>query len=119
MKKLIILSLCLLMTAGGVEIALATSSGEAKYSGIASMTLMYADGSGANITAHKAVVMDLGGGLYKITPGAGDTKLESNTKIYVGGVLATKIKTSGSKPIDIGDVHGDFTIVDLKKILKD
>jgi hypothetical protein len=100
----------------GIEIAQETSYGKEKCGGIEEMTLMYT--GGGTVTAYKADVTDLGGGLYLITPTGSYTKLKAHTQIYVNGVEVANIHTSCSKPINIGDIHGDFTIVDLVKIMK-
>ena len=42
-------------------------------------------------------------------------KLHSEIRLVVDGVEVEKIHTSCSKPIEIGDVHGEFTIEDLDK----
>ena len=87
-----------------------------KCKGITSMTLSYIGGAGADITVDEGIGVDNGDGTYTITPEPGKSKLSSNTEIYIDGVLHTEIHTSCSKPIDVGDVYGDFTIVDLDKI---
>jgi hypothetical protein len=43
-------------------------------------------------------------------------KLHPEIRLVVGGSEAAKIHTSCSKPIEIGDVYGDFTIDDLVKL---
>jgi hypothetical protein len=43
-------------------------------------------------------------------------KLDPEIRLVVGGSEAAKIHTSCSKPIEIGDVYGDFTIDDLAKL---
>lgn len=45
-----------------------------------------------------------------------DGKLHSEIRLEVGGKEVAKIHTSCSKPIEIGDVHGDFIIDDLEKL---
>ena len=64
----------------------------------------------------KAIVTDNGDGTYTITPAPGETKLEANTKIYIDGTLHTTIHTSCSKPLNVGDVFGDFTVSGIVKI---
>jgi len=66
----------------------------AKCKGIASMTLEYSGGAGADITVDKGTVADNGDGTYTITPEDGKEKLSANTKIYVDGVFNTEIHTS-------------------------
>jgi hypothetical protein len=43
-------------------------------------------------------------------------KLDPEIRLVVGGTEAARIPTSCSKPIEIGDVYGDFTIDDLDKL---
>jgi hypothetical protein len=43
-------------------------------------------------------------------------KLHSEIRLVVEGKEVAKIDTSCSKPIEIGDIHGDFTIDDLEKL---
>jgi hypothetical protein len=43
-------------------------------------------------------------------------KLDPDIRLVVGGSEVARIDTSCSKPIDIGDIHGDFTIDDLEKL---
>ena len=43
-------------------------------------------------------------------------KLPSNIKLEIEGKEVAKFHTSCSKPIEIGDVSGDFEIADLDKI---
>jgi len=43
-------------------------------------------------------------------------KLHPEIKLVSNGIELTKIHTSCSKPINIGDEHGDFIIVDLEKL---
>jgi hypothetical protein len=43
-------------------------------------------------------------------------KLDPEIRLVVDGKNVAKINTSCSKPINIGDVHGDFTIDDLEKL---
>lgn len=43
-------------------------------------------------------------------------KLDPEIRLVTGGSEAAKIPTSCSKPIEIGDIYGDFTIDDLEKL---
>jgi len=43
-------------------------------------------------------------------------KLHSEIKLFIDSVEVAKIHTSGSKPLDIGDVCGDFIVADLDKL---
>jgi PKD repeat protein len=45
-------------------------------------------------------------------------ELHSEIRLVIDGNEAARIHTSCSKPIDIGDVHGNFVITDLVKLLK-
>ena len=80
------------------------------------MALSYSGGAGAAITVEKGVITDNGDGTYTITPEDGKGKLESNTKIFVDEVLDTEIHTSCSRPLDVGDVHGSFTVESIDEM---
>ena len=78
-----------------------------------------------NITVDVFVHKDFMGTFTGIS--AGDTfllhedsapkgKLNPKVRLEIDGVEVANIHTSCSEPIDIGDVHGDFVIYDLKKL---
>ena len=48
-------------------------------------------------------------------PDEGKDKLKANTTVDDGVNGAVRVHTSCSKPIEIGDVHGAYTITDLVK----
>ena len=99
-----------------VPVVLKFPHGDIEYEGIKSLTLLYSGGAGADITVDHGVVKDNGDGTYTITPEDGKEKLKSNTKIYIDGIEYVKIHTSCSKPLDVGDVYGLFTVDDVDKI---
>ena len=43
-------------------------------------------------------------------------RLNPKVRLEIDGVEVAEIHTSCSLPIDIGDIHGDFVIYDLKKL---
>jgi hypothetical protein len=97
---------------------------EEKCHGIAGMTLEYDGGAGVEFTLDKKgkdrefVITDNGDSTYTITPAPDSkkNKLGASTRIYLDGEEVANIHTSCSKPIEIGDVYGDFTIVALEKL---
>ncbi len=55
-------------------------------------------------------------GVFVFEPEPGKDKLKANTTVDDGVNGPVEIHTSCSKPIEIGDVHGAYTIIDLTKI---
>lgn len=55
-------------------------------------------------------------GVFVYEPDEGKDELKANTTVDDGENGPEKIHTSCSKPIEIGDVHGAYTITDLVKI---
>jgi tetratricopeptide (TPR) repeat protein len=96
---------------------------DAKCDGIALIELEYT-GSGTDVVIEVFLKKVL---LGTFTVSQGDTfvveatdetkgKLHSEITLVVNGEEAAKIHTSCSKPIEVGDVHGDFEITDLEKL---
>ena len=92
----------------------------AKCKGVVSLTLKYNGDATVSVEARgkkKAYF-----GPQDVEPGDfftienGDEKLGANTEIWVNGSLDHKIHTSCSRPLDVGDVFGDFEVVGVEKM---
>ncbi len=58
-------------------------------------------------------------GVFMFEPEPGKEKLKANTVVDDGVNGAVKIHTSCSKPLEVGDVFGAYTVTDLIKIFDD
>ncbi|MCH7534541.1 MAG: T9SS type A sorting domain-containing protein, partial [Bacteroidetes bacterium] len=92
---------------GPCEIIPPISDGCGCKGGIVEFIVSFNGGAGQSIIVKDADIADNGDGTYTITNGG--KKLKSNTELREGG-NKIKIHTSCSKPIGIGDIHGNFTV---------
>lgn len=95
-----------------------------KCKGVKSMTLRYNGDSATTVeVSHKGDSL----GTFNVAPGETFTVTGANDKkgkLHADVTLKwdgqeVKIHTSCSKPIDVGDVHGDFEITDLDKVYEE
>jgi len=96
---------------------------QGKCKGIKTMTLKYIGDTSTTVEVkHKGNSL----GTFNVAPGESFTVTGENDKkgkLHADVTLKwdgqeVKIHTSCSKPIDVGDIHGDFEITDLEKVYK-
>jgi len=93
-----------------------------KCDGIDFLKVTYNGESGVDIKVENKniddfTVQNVQNGDMIVVPKADKDKLSGDAKFIIDGV-ETKIHVSCSRPLDVGDVFGDFEVVDLNKILK-